>query len=73
MESVSSLDPIKVEDEEIILNIKKLGMPYYVDSDSDHVSYCVTQEGTTPSWHSNIYQYLKNQTIPQYFDRNERI
>lgn len=73
MASVAYFSLIEVEDEEIIHKIKHLNAPYYIDSDSDIEICFVNQVETTPSWYVDIYQYLKDQIIPQYFDINKNI
>ena len=43
MASATSLVPIEIEDEEIILKIKKIGMPSCIIKDYEIEVYCVTQ------------------------------
>ena len=52
-------------------------MPCYDDySTAQHfykIYYFSSQTSVIPSWYVHIYAYLKDQIIPQYFDRNEKI
>lgn len=60
MENVALVTLNEIEDEEIILTINKIGMPYYMDYNSlDHFyeSYFITtHEHTSTKWYKDIYQ-----------------
>lgn len=64
--------PIDIEDDETILKIKKLGMMYCIAEDGEVEIYYLTQQGISPLWDADIYNYLKYQKNLQYFDRNEK-
>lgn len=73
MESVASLMTIDIEDEEIILKIKNLDQPYCSYEVEEMEFYYVSQEGISLGWYGDVYNYLKDQVIPIFFDRNEKV
>lgn len=73
MVSASSLVTIDVEDEEILLIIKKLRTPYYLDYvDLAHVFHLIL-DNDAQHWYDDIYKYLKDQIVRINYDKNDRI
>ena len=73
MTSATSLVPIELEDEETILTIHKLSSPSY-QNHLHHVLAClITNDDAFQNWYYDIYNYLKDQSIPSYYNKNERL
>lgn len=75
MTSVSSLDHINIEYEEIILTIKNLSRPShsYVVTNfiEDHCFFTTCLDAC--EWYRDVFAYLKNGIVPIDFDNNARI
>lgn len=72
MASAASLAPIEIKDEEIVLTIHKLRSPSYMDHMHENQACLIMEENDFQNWYFDTYNYLKNQTIPKFFDRNKK-
>lgn len=73
MESIASLVPIEIEYEDTILTIHKLCSPYYTTHISSIFSYLITNDDAFQDWYFDIYGYLKDQSIPSNYTKNDRL
>ena len=72
MASTTLLEPIDIKDEETILKIQKLGTPSYLEHIEVHTCH-LDIESDPQQLYIYICNYLKDQTIPSSFDRNEKV
>lgn len=70
--SVSSLVPIELEDKETILTICNLSSPSYQNHLHHVFVDIITNDDTIQDWYSDIYIYLKDQSIPSHYNKNDR-
>ena len=73
MASTTSLVLIKLEDEETILIIHKLTFPSYTYHLHSILSYIITNDDAFHNWYWYIYGYLKDQSIPHRYTKNDRL
>lgn len=73
MASATPLALIEIKDKEIVLTIKKLGTPSYLKYLDDVHVFHLVMDVNTKHWYNDIYNYLKNQIVPDNYDRNERV
>jgi len=73
MASVVSLIPIELGDEETILTIHNLSSTSYQNHLHHIFSFLITNDDTFQDCYFDIYSYLKDQSIPSYYSKNERL
>jgi len=60
MASATSLAPIEIDDEEIILKICKIGTPSYIEDMHEIQTYLIDEKNDFQNWYVDIYNCLKN-------------
>ena len=73
MASTTSLVPIDLEDEETILSLCKLSSPSYTTHICSIPSCLIADDYALQVWYFDIYDYLKDQSIPLEYTKHDRL